>query len=357
MTADKRKPRVRGDSLRIDRIVPMAGRLAFSTGSRSATNRRKWDRLIDELVDSGRYDLLRDIRDHRPRRAVIFDYWQRGALSELPSGKEGEPLVPAMRAWAETHEVGEDRRRQLKYDINHIERTARADATVADLPEVIEALRTTLGRKHHRAYNVVRSTALAFARVTCKRSSRLYREVAAAEPFSNKATRKPHPLTPAEMREVFPRPETDAVDAIAWGMATTGMGAKEYWGRWSVREDRVRIHGTKREGRDRAVPLVMAPVVPAIARVTFDKAVRARAKAIGRDVKPYDLRRTFAHWMEEARISRARRRAYMGHGKSDTTDIYESHEVDGFLVADAALLRAYLGLDDTTAAGKLRRVK
>lgn len=113
----------------------------------------------------------------------------------------------------------------------------------------------------------------------------------------------------------------DAVDAIAWSMATTGMGGGEYWGRWSVRSDRVHIEGTKRVGRVRDVPLALRPTVPRMHRRTFEDKVRERTN----ELTPYDLRRTYANWLEAAGIPRTRRRLYLGHGTGDVTDLYEAH--------------------------------
>ena len=46
--------------------------------------------------------------------------------------------------------------------------------------------------------------------------------------------------------------------------------------------------------------------------------------------------------MEEAGISRTRRRLYRGHGPKDVGDLYEEHEVRAFLGEDRELLLAYL---------------
>jgi integrase len=143
------------------------------------------------------------------------------------------------------------------------------------------------------------------------------------------------------MRERFPNPQTDPVDAMAWGMATTGMGQKEYWGRWSVKADRIHIEGTKRAGRVRDVPLILRPAVPSMHRRTFENKLRAR----DRGFTPYNLRRTYANWLETAGVPRTRRRLYMGHGAADVTDLYEMHEVRAFLADDAIRLRQLLGID------------
>lgn len=72
-------------------------------------------------------------------------------------------------------------------------------------------------------------------------------------------------------------------------------------------------------------------------------------------MKPYDLRRTYANWLEAAGIPRTRRKLYMGHAVGDITGMYELHEVQNHLAADAAKLTSYL--DHEADLAKLRLVK
>lgn len=214
----------------------------------------------------------------------------------------------------------------------------RPDATVDELPQLVEQLRTTLGKSHRRSFNLLRSAALAFARDTLKKSHPVWLGVAAVEPVKVRKTTQRHPLTVPEMRTLFPHPETDAVDGIAWGMAASGMGGGEYWGTWRVESDRIHIEGTKREGRVRDVPLAIAPAAPGMHRRTFEDKLRERTS----EITAYDLRRTYANWLESAGIPRTRRRLYLGHGARDVTDLYESHEVTAFLRDDAKRLAGLL---------------
>ncbi len=59
-------------------------------------------------------------------------------------------------------------------------------------------------------------------------------------------------------------------------------------------------------------------------------------------VQPFDARRTDAHWLDCAKIDRTRRRIYLGHKTKDTTDLYEDHAVEPYLVKDGRALRSYL---------------
>ena len=79
-------------------------------------------------------------------------------------------------------------------------------------------------------------------------------------------------------------------------------------------------------------------------RRTFENKVRERVPGI----VVYDLRRTYANWLEAAGIARTRRRLYMGHSAGDVTGLYELHEVAASLADDAKKLRAFAGLGEPT---------
>lgn len=335
-------PRRKGPSLSIDRIFGGVGRIKKRSGTYTPAVKRKLERMLDGLYDEGRLDILRLIRDGKLTLLEVHHAYQRKALGQLPTGETVVPLTRAMQRWIDGLRVPAD------YSAGHVAslRTSLAyftkankRATLADLPRVLEKLRDTLGKEHPRSFNLARAAAMAFVRQTLKRNHPLWLAVAAVEPRKVGTTVQRRPLTPDEMRHWFPSPETDPLDAIAWGMATTGMHRSEYWGAWHVESDCVRIDGTKRKGRKRRVPLVHVPAVPAWHHPrTFEDKLRERTTLF----TPYDLRRTYANWMEAAGIPRTRRRMYLGHGAKDVTDLYEEHEVRAYLAEDATKLTAYL---------------
>jgi integrase len=299
--------------------------------------------MLTALHDDNRLDLLREIRDGRLDMLTVYEAFQRRALHELPVAGTMRPLAATMKDWIESLMV------PLEYSAKHVEsletsrryfERADAKATVADLPRVLDELRDSLGRKHPRSFNLARAAALTFVRATLKRSHQIYAGVAAVEPRKLAKATKRTPLSLQQMTALFPNRDTEWLDGIAWGMATTGMHAKEYWGRWHVTADRVHIDGTKRSGRVRDVPLVLRPTVPKFNRRKFEDDLRERTRMI----TVYDLRRTYATWLEAAGIPRTRRRLYLGHGTSDVTDLYEWHEVTAFLSEDATKLRAFLAI-------------
>lgn len=323
-------------TLLVDRNFKGVGRIKRASGTTQAKVRRKLSEMLTALHESGRLDVLRAIRDGQLAMLTVYDAYQRRALDALPLAGTLRPLGEAMQKWIDSADVSPKHAYSLGQSLKYF-LGVQADAKVNDLPAILEQLRDTLGVKHPRSFNYARVAASRFIRATLKKSHPLYGAVTDVEPRKVTPKRKRQPLTVAEMRNRFPD-LTNHDDAIAWGIATTGMGAKEYWGRWNVLADRIHIEGTKRKGRVRDVPLILQPAVPRVHRRTWEDHIRD--KHVG--VTPYDLRRTYANWMEAAGIPRTRRKLYMGHGTKDVTDLYERHEVDAFVVADAVRLRDFI---------------
>lgn len=330
------------ETLRIDRTFKSVGRIARASGTTTPAVRRNIDRMLTALNDEGRLDILRALRDGKLAFLQVYDAYRRKALHELPLAETMRPIAEAMTEWIESLLVPRDYSAKhvgsLETSRRYFER-AEAKAMVSDLPRVLEQLRTTLGVEHPRSFNLARTAALAFVRATLKKSHPLWLACSAVEPRKVGQGRVHRPMTPDQMRNFFPSPDNDDVDAIAWSMVTTGMHQEEFWGQWSTLADRVHIHGTKRRGRVRDVPLVQVPTVPRMHRRTFEDKVRERIRVI----TPLDFRRTYANWLEAAGIPRTRRKLYMGHGAGDVTGLYELHEVDAFLAGDAVKLRAWIG--------------
>ena len=331
-------------TLIIDRTFKGVGRIKIRTGTRIPAVRRKFSRMLTALADEGRVDMLRALRDGRIHIMQLHDAYQRKALDQLPSAETSRPLAPAMRDWIAS--FGQTKHAvSLETSLGYLE-GAKANALISDLPQLLLTLRATLGQSHPRSFNMLRSAASGYIRQTLTRSHSLYPQVLAVELVPVKKKRKHCPLTVTEMRAWFPNPQTDDLDAIAWGMVTTGMGAKEYYGGWTVMLDRVHIEGTKTDHRKRDVPLILAPAVPRMHRRTFEDKLRERTS---RAMTPYDLRRTYSNWMEAAGILRTRRKLYMGHSAGDVTGGYELHEVSAFLSEDGTILRQFIGLEHTPA--------
>lgn len=347
------------DTLVIDRTFKGVGRIKRATGSTNPSMRRKLSRMLTALQDEGRLDILRAIRDGAPGCSFleVWDAYSRKALDQLPIGATAAALDAAYTAWLDSLlipvDVSDDHRRSLGASKKEL-LSVRKHASVSDLPAILEELRKTKGATHPRTFNLARAAALAFVRSTLKKSHPLWLAIAAVEKRKDAPKKTGKPMPPDVFGNYFPHPDSDAVDAMAWTCATSGMHQKEYWGNWRVLADRIHVGGTKRAGRKRDVPLVRRPVPPSMHRRTFENKLRER---LGDGHTPYDLRRTYSHWMELAGIPRTRRRLYLGHSAKDVTDLYERHEVDAYLAEDAKKLRALLGLPAPTVTLRLEQAQ
>jgi len=330
------------DTLVIDLVFKGVGRINRRSGTMDPKVVKRIKAAARTVYRDGRLDVLRAIRDRHVTWLEFYEAYQHHTLDTLPIGATVAKLETTMRDWidASTH-YSEKHITSLGTSLGYLltaDRTAK-DATIADLPRLLDVLRETKGKKHPRSFNLVRSAALAFTRSLLKRNHPVYQACAAVEVVKVKKGAPRHPITLERMDELFPNPETDRLDMIAWTMATTGMSLKDYWGRWEIRADRVHIYGTKRQGRDRDIPLVRRPDLPPITRDRFEKIFHKRFAGV---ITPYQLRRTYAQWMEEAGIPRTRRLLYMGHGVRDVTDLYERYQINEFLATDTAKLAAFL---------------
>lgn len=345
------------DSLEIDRRFDGVGRFKKRIGSTNPVVKRKYNRMLSDLKNDGRTDIIRAIKHDQLSFPEAYEAWVRRRLDTLPIGETAPMLSVRFQKWLDTLIVGDhapadcsaSHFSMLEQARRYFERE-NSSARVADLPELLERLRNKLGVKHPTAFNHARAAALTFVRSTLKRSHPLWIAIAAVErrKVRERDRRQGIALSVAQMEEFFPHRTTDPYHAVAWGIVSTGMGEKEYWGEWRVLVDRVRIGGTKRPHRLRDVPLVLAPPVPTMHPRTFTNWLRAHTN---RFIQPYDLRRTYANWLVEAGIVRSRRKAYLGHAAGDISGLYERHEVDRYLREDAQKIRTLLALPPSDAPG------
>ncbi|HVT40001.1 MAG TPA: hypothetical protein VHE78_13210 [Gemmatimonadaceae bacterium] len=185
----------------------------------------------------------------------------------------------------------------------------RSPCTVGELPTILAEHRRAYANRR-KTFDNDRAILLGFARDVCGRHTSLYLQIAAFEPYRPRRINATHPQTVPGLLEWTEKQGEEPVKldpdtaACYWAMATTGMGPGEYWGSWERRTDRIVIHGTKREARARAVPdLGRCAEPPRISRQAFeDRLAEQTAGAF----EPYDLRRTFANWLEEAGVRRTR---------------------------------------------------
>lgn len=354
-------------TLLIDKRYRGVGRVRVASGTVHTPTYRAIVAAFDTLYQRGRLDLLIAVRDKRLTPLAVLDATRTHRVDALPSADTLLPLAATWTAWLPTHDCGADHRRHLGYALARL--TADAGPlvpTVADLPARLAAVRATYQASGHaRAFNLTRHAALAFVKATVGDDSPLYAKVRKVAALKVTAKRKKQPLTVPqvdalcatlervrEARDEFgtwSAAQAREAGQLAWTLAWTGMRPSELYGRWYLEGPGVHVVGTKTAAAVRALPKPhhdrrYAWPSGAISAKALAKRVWHASRKEGSGCPPctlYDLRRSFANWMEAAGIPRTRRRQYLGHAQQDVTDRYESHDVTPHLTADAALLRAW----------------
>lgn len=355
-----------------DRVIRGVGRFRTASGTNNPKVFKKLDAMIDTLLEWGRLDLVRAMKaeNGQPPKLTpmqVYDAYRVGELDRLPSVDQLIPLRDALEKFAETYECSAKHRESLWTFHAHVDRIAPADAAVPALPDVLKAMRVELAGKP-RAFNVRRSVAQAFVRSRYGKGSKLWQSIASVEPLKVVPKKIKHPATVAELVGIAAALPTtiwrDGVEGpcdfagMCWALATTGMRTVvEYFNvEWEQKDGWIEIGTGKKDKAVRRVPLIREPVIPDCDYQVFADALR---KASGGQMSPYDLRRTYANWLEAAEIPRTRRMIYLGHGSVDITGRYEWHEVKAFLAEDGEKVKQWLDAEIAKATAKpgLRMVK
>lgn len=340
----------RGGTLLIDRTFPPPiGRLKKASGTNNVRTFNAMNDMLTALFETGRFDLLAAIRKGTHVPLAVYDAYRMNRLESLPSAETLVKLHEALPKWVMSYQCSEKHRASLKSSVKHIATAARADALVPELPAIVKSLRTSM-RETPRAFNLVKHAAQAYVSDQMGYHHALWRELAGIRPLEEPETREAQTRSVIDLLKIRRKLNRSLAGAgdMAWTIAVTGMRApSEYWGQhgqWSAKSDHVLIASAKQKHthrRARHVPKL--DVLPLVKPVCwYGKFRELLAAASDGQLQPYDLRRTYAHWLEEAGIRDTRIKLYLGHGKRTVTDRYLWHEVRPYLAKDARRLKRYL---------------
>jgi hypothetical protein len=333
-------------SLIIDRWFPAGIRIHRVSGTSDPRTHAAILAMLTMLVKKGRLDLIRAIADGIVHPLDVYDRYRTDKLDQLPSAETMRPLWAVADEWlagiTATH-----RAHSVRYSWAALRKLPQKDgASLADLPALLAVYRK---RSRPQMFTNARNNVRALLRDIVGTTHPLYLAVRAIKPLERDRksgrpfTRSTLPLFLATMREVHGA----QYEAMARSLALSGMRPEEYWGEWAeVSATVVRVKTAKQRAgkvKYRRVFAVYPIVRPTVARRTFEDKMREVTRAH----VCYDLRRTFMHLMEEAKIPRSRRRYYLGHSAADVSDRYEEHEVEEYLGQDRTRLKRYLAQQKT----------
>lgn len=318
-----------GRSYMIDWQRMGVGRIARSSGTAVSKIHGAVIRMLDTLYDAGEINVLKAIKAGELHPLAIYDQWRR--TRTMPNVESLKPLRQLVDAWLDGS-VGR-KRNNYRTGLNRFLRHGDAKVTLAMLPALARADKKASAHEAP-SFNRAKASWQTFARETLGRQHPAYQALRDITVLPEHRAERPR-LTVLDALTIRQR-LSKAHGALWWHLCITGMILSEYAGAWRVLRDGVEIAGTKAAGRKRVVPFVER-----MARVAVDR--REFSEALTRlGVESYDARRAYAHWLEEAKIPRARRKLYMGHGSADVTDLYEMGELSAYRAQDGKALARYI---------------
>lgn len=345
------RPNGRG-SLFIERRFPApVGKLRLASGTNDQQAFRDILAMLEALAFAvpPRYDILQAIKNKMLAPMYALSLWKQGKLEELPAATVLPLLEPTWDKWlASRTDISESYRRTLTVTRNALLRHG-TEPRVGDLPALLRSYRVEcIEDRKPVQFNHAKAHVLAFIRDTLRRRSELYadvQDVPILQGESDIVRRPQKPEALAKILELLPPPHR----RMAWELAVTGMRPMEYFSEvWEQEKNPTRIHiaGTKskrrkRNASNRDVPVWAGDLIgPTRVRETFENMWGRR---IGALLDVYDLRRSFNVWMEDAGITRSRRKLYMGHAAGDITGLYEQRELLQWIEDDTILLQTFAG--------------
>ena len=316
----------------LDRVFPGLGRIKRASGTDDVRTFKALDAMLSQLWAAGRVDVLAAVRDKKIHPLTLWGQVRSGGVALLPSPESIEPFDPT--AWVNARECSDWHRKGLRYRFERFIRDV-GPLTLADLPQQLAVFRTVVASKP-ALFNRTKAALQAYLKARFGRHHVLWMGVANV-PALKEVKKHGNPQTPQQLGHVALA--LGSLGSMAWSMALSGMGPGEYWGKWNTVTGAVEIKGTKREGRHRLVPVLGELTRPT---VTYKPFRQALADVTQNQVEPYDLRRSFAVWLEHAGVERTNIELYLGHKPSSVTDRYLWREAMQVIPGDGRKVRAWL---------------
>ena len=291
-------------TLVIDKRIKGLGRLKKSSGTNDPSTYKKLLGMVETLQDSGRLDILRNIKNGTVSLLEVWEHYKVQKLEKIPTVDSIRRLEPVVLQWVEKSDVSDRTRKVYRNNLKQLIKFGTQDSTVQDLPDLLKKYRVHCKKNGiNRPFNHTRSTVQSFVRDEFGRYSDQWFRVSEVSPLPNVKKRKGNPQSVKSIHslvEQLPKKYGDMV----WSLCTTGMGFTDYRGKWTVEKDHIFIEGTKNKTRVRKIPRIGTPTRP----TTTEQYLRRNLKSVTKkDIQIYDFRRTYSNWMEMSGIPESRR--------------------------------------------------
>lgn len=310
-------------------------RIERASGTHDAKHLADLRAMLRTLADAGRLDVLQDVAAGRLTLRQIWAVYRTGQWARLPTPQHALPFAAQFDAWRETK--GDRYARYARW----VATALGPIDTLAELRPVLLRYRAGCETAGHGAmFNHVMAVVRAFLRDTVTTDHVLYQDVRNLQRLPEPTKRAKQPQRPEQAAAIRAAlgPE---FGRVWWILCCSGMLPDEYFGgKWAVEDGRLHIRGTKREARDRYVPLLTDVAPPLFSQQVFQTTLRKS----GLGVRPKDGRDSFALWCDLARLPLAWKRSLMGHAAADVTQEYGWQEPERIVDEAAVALTALLAM-------------
>lgn len=328
----------------VERRFRGVGQIRHATGTADHLVAQKIEAMLLELGQE-RLDLVQAVKRRQVTLLALYQAYRRHGLSLQLTVERATPLLDAIEEWAKHAELRPRTLVDYRRNLLKVARLKRA-ASLPDLPALLERYCARTKRKPFQANQVLSAARTFAADVAPKgRGSELFRDVAGINWLRKPKRNVGLGLTPERAREVAEK--LGRLGPMWWTLCCTGMGKTDYWyTRWDVLPDRIIVHGTKTDHRHRVVLRLTTPVRRMCGPRKFAEELARVGGELGlKQLTIYVARRTFAHFLELARILDSRCDSYMGHSPKGDRGKYREHDVVPYLAEDVKAVRAVIGAE------------
>lgn len=297
------------------------------------------------LYRAGREDILLDLKHGRVTFRDVWSIYRKGQWERIPTAQHLWPFAERFSAWAQT----KPRPGYRKYAKWVQTAVAMPGLTLGGLRERLLQYRAACdGERKGAMFNRSLSYLQAFLRDTVTTDHALYHGVSAIQRLPEYKKRPKNPQRPEQARAIREALGGE-LGRMWWTLCCSGMLPDEYFaGKWALEDGRLHIKGTKRDARDRFVPILCDVAPPTISQGLF----QTRLRKSGLGVRPKDGRDTFSLWCKMAGLPLAWEKALMGHTAQDITVMYGWEESDRIVEEAGEKLGTLLGTGKRGGKGK-----
>ncbi len=310
-------------------------RIERASGTHDAKHLADLRAMLRTLADAGRLDVLGDVAAGRLTLRGVWAVYRTGQWARLPTPQHALPFAAQFAAWRSTKGV-----RYARY-ARWVETALGPVGTLAELRTVLLKYRASCETVGTGAmFNHVMAVVRAFLRDTLTTDHALYDEVRGLHRLPEPPKRPKQPQRP-EQAAAIRAALGGEFGRVWWILCCTGMLPDEFFaGKWVIEDGRLHVRGTKREARDRYVPLLTEIAQPMFSQQVFQAALRKS----GLGVRPKDGRDSFALWCDMAGLPLAWKRALLGHAALDVTQEYGWQESERIVDEATVALRRLLAV-------------